>query len=390
MAVNPTYPGVYVEELPSSVRTITGVATSIAAFIGRTSRGPDNKAISITSYADFERSFGGLYADSTLGYAVRDFYLNGGSQAIIVRLHKDATYAKLDVPGLTDDTKLSLIAASVGSWGNKLSVAVDHATKDPDNPHLFNLTVFENKILAEKFLNVSLTQNDPRYLPRVLEQSSNLVRVAKATDGKGWAMPAGLPADQKPPQKPIEATLDSGSDGVVLTIDQFTANSAQEKKQGLYALEQADLFNILCIPPYDDSKNEIYTRLIGPAADYCLRRRAILLIDPPNSWQSAADCATGVANIGTNSKNAALFFPRLMEADPLRDNQIAEFAPCGAVAGIFARTDTQRGVWKAPAGQDATLDRPGKWSVESPRYYLYAYSPCHWSGGLGRAHFAGK
>ena len=81
-----SYPGVYVEEIPSGVRTITGVATSITAFIGRASRGPVNKATTINSYGDFERIFGGLWVDSSLGYAVRDFYLNGGSQAIIVRL----------------------------------------------------------------------------------------------------------------------------------------------------------------------------------------------------------------------------------------------------------------------------------------------------------------
>ncbi|MFZ1219031.1 MAG: hypothetical protein WAO00_07040, partial [Chthoniobacterales bacterium] len=77
-----TYPGVYIEEIPSGVRTITGVATSITAFIGRALRGPTNEPISINSYGDFERIFGGLYADSRLGFAVRDFYLNGGNQAI--------------------------------------------------------------------------------------------------------------------------------------------------------------------------------------------------------------------------------------------------------------------------------------------------------------------
>src|SRR4051812_32531589 len=81
-----SYPGVYIEEVPSGVRTIVGVATSIAAFVGRANRGPTNRPVVINSYGDFERIFGGLWAQSTLGYAVRDFYLNGGSQAVIVRL----------------------------------------------------------------------------------------------------------------------------------------------------------------------------------------------------------------------------------------------------------------------------------------------------------------
>ena len=94
MPIIPTYPGVYIQEIPSGVRTITGVATSIAAFIGRAKRGPVNEPITINSYGNFESKFGGLSLDSTLGYAVRDFYLNGGSQAIIVRLvHDDGTKA---------------------------------------------------------------------------------------------------------------------------------------------------------------------------------------------------------------------------------------------------------------------------------------------------------
>src|SRR5438309_9827659 len=86
MPVQPTYPGVYIQELPSGVHTITGVATSITAFIGRALRGPVNKATTIESYADFERIFGGLWLESTLGHAVQDFYLNGGNQAVVARL----------------------------------------------------------------------------------------------------------------------------------------------------------------------------------------------------------------------------------------------------------------------------------------------------------------
>src|SRR5215210_4826537 len=87
MPITPTYPGVYIEEIPSGVRTIVGVATSITAFLGRALRGPTNEPVTINSFGDFERVFGGLWVESTLGYAVRDFYLNGGSQAIIVRLY---------------------------------------------------------------------------------------------------------------------------------------------------------------------------------------------------------------------------------------------------------------------------------------------------------------
>ena len=96
------------------------------------------------------------------------------------------------------------------------------------------------------------------------------------------------------------------------------------------------------------------------AASYCEERRAMLLIDPPSNWTSIDDAEGGADElrsvIGSDlARNAAVYFPRLRMADPLAENRLADFAPCGAVAGIIARTDTQRGIWKAPAGLDASF-----------------------------------
>src|SRR5437016_13065085 len=93
MPRSPVFPGVHIEEISTGVRTITGGATSIAAFIGRAKRGPidtdEASPVTINSFADFERIFGGLWADSTLGFAVRDFFLNGGTQAVIAAIYRD-------------------------------------------------------------------------------------------------------------------------------------------------------------------------------------------------------------------------------------------------------------------------------------------------------------
>src|SRR6185436_683197 len=121
MPVAPTYPGVYIEEIPSGVRTITGVATSVTAFIGRTRRGPVEDPTVINNFGDFERLFGGLWSDSTVSYAVRDFYQNGGSQAIIVRVHNAAAAATITVPGA-----LNLRAKNQGEWGEQLRVRVEN------------------------------------------------------------------------------------------------------------------------------------------------------------------------------------------------------------------------------------------------------------------------
>jgi phage tail sheath protein FI len=99
MTVSTSCPGIYVQEVPSAVRTITGVATSVAAFVGSARRGPVNTATFISGYADFERTFGGLWAESTMSGAVRDFFANGGGQAVIVRLVRaGASCAELGVP----------------------------------------------------------------------------------------------------------------------------------------------------------------------------------------------------------------------------------------------------------------------------------------------------
>src|SRR5580698_4627783 len=93
MTMNVTYPGVYVQEIPSGVRTITGVATSITAFVGRAPTGPVGQPVSIASWGDYQRAFGGLSLASTMSYAVNDFFQNGGSQAVIVRLYQAPTSA---------------------------------------------------------------------------------------------------------------------------------------------------------------------------------------------------------------------------------------------------------------------------------------------------------
>lgn len=369
MPVTPTYPGVYVEEIPSGVRTITGVATSITAFIGRACRGKVNEPVTINSYADYERLFGGLWLKSTMSFAVKDFYRNGGSQAIIVRLFNyidpdninQTVEGKATITLATASSQLELEAASEGTWGNNLSVTVNYQTKDyleasPDQ-NLFNLIVSEidptteRPIAVESFANVSVSEDDPRYLPKVLEQRSDLVRVPK-TSGS-YVMPTDRP-NEVAASSPATAT--GGHDGSELTNAQFTGTNFESNKQGLYALEKADLFNILCISPLSPTL-DVDTTLIADAVTYCEKRRAFFIVDPPKGWTRKDDAKNGFLSTypGSTSNHAAIFFPRLKYRNPLRDNQMEEFVPCGAAAGVFSRTDAQRGVWKSPAGLEASL-----------------------------------
>ncbi|HET6554610.1 MAG TPA: phage tail sheath C-terminal domain-containing protein [Dyella sp.] len=366
-----SYPGVYIEEIPSGVRTITGVATSITAFIGRAAKGPldidTDGPVLINSYGDYERGFGALDPNYPMGYAVRDFYLNGGAQAIIVRLFEgDASKAKANF----SITNLKLEAASAGTWANQLRVRVDTLVSGEvaalyglAAADLFNLTVRDMASGAqESFLNVS-TKDSPRRVDRVLKAGSSLIRVQDGTltDSVPAAM-SDAPANHTVWDQDGSSVgvTNAGSDSVKLTDPTYEGNS--DDKTGMYALKKVDLFNLLCIPP-DQRGGNTSADVYRDAMAFCADRRALLIVDAPWDW-SSANAITGNNNkvltdlnlTGTGARNAALFFPRVLESDPARQGQIDTFVPCGIIAGVMARTDTQRGVWKAPAGLDATLN----------------------------------
>ncbi len=365
MPVQPTYPGVYIEEVASGIRTITGVATSITAFIGRALLGPVNEPVSIHCFGDYERNFGGLWVDSTMSYAVRDFYLNGGSTALIVRVAtKDAIKAELELPVSGDSAKkMKLIAASEGEWGNSISVSVNHDIADPtaqpategeEVNDLFNLVFSLNGVRAEEHLNLSLKENDARFLPRVLEQNSILLRAGKEESGE-WV----IPADQ--PEVTTNAlSAAKGSNGADLTSTEYLGSETD--KTGIYAFLKADLFNLLCIPP-PTRKVDTDVSVWTAALKLCVEKRAMLLVDSPLAWGSPAATAaqnamSGLNTLGlsgTDAGSAALYFPQIRQKDPNREGQTELFVPCGTVAGIFSKTDASRGIWKSPAGIDATL-----------------------------------
>ena len=368
MPVSLSYPGVYVEEISSGVRSVTGVATSITAFVGRARRGPTDEdgPVVVNSYADFERIFGGLWLDSPMTFAVRDFFLNGGAQALIVRVYKpegdDPGKAKVGLPlqGGAPNEVYQLIARNPGTWANKLVARVDYDTKDPGDAKLFNLYVREGVDgPLEEFRNVSVDKKSPRRVDKVLKNDSLLVSGVDLADAQKRPEAQDVAKPWSDASVPKVQAADEGKDGVVLD----EAAIAGTADRGLYALEKADLFNLLCIPPHasdGDDITEIETTLVGKAAVYCEKRRAVLIVDP--FWKTKAEATnttTGAHNLatntGTNSRNAAFYFPRLRQPNPLRSNQMETFAPCGAVAGVIARTDAQRGVWKAPAGLDAGL-----------------------------------
>lgn len=599
MPVQLASPGVYIQEVSSGVRTIAGVATSVAAFLGASSRGPINKATRIFSFADFERAFGGLSADSEMSYGVRQFFINGGTDAWIVRVVKNAAPASRALLNATPITVLTVTALDAGDSGNAIQVRVDFATAYPDST--FNISFIRNSDgRAEQYPNVSMNSADARYLPDLVNGVSQLVKISRdvpqltlnglaagtstsgtladvqtlldathtdfrvvanglppvtvsitlpadiagatanarlttlaaaiqakvqaqaggkaalsgftcARSGSTLVMTSGtggefssvrvLPgssnnaagvlklgvanggvevdaiASIRPVPLPDPATLTSGAfaatdldalpdathtslrislDGygpdvvdlgsaaaaganlaaklgdmasrlqaavralkpgnpayanftatatattLVLASGSRGAGSAiavsaapandlaaglhllagavlstpptdaflgggtetpygpadvypafigsRANREGLYALEDADLFNILVMPGITDPG------VLADAASYCEERRAFFIVDSPPTATTVATMVTAAS--GTElpkSDHAAVYFPWTYVADPLKNGKPRLTPPGGTMAGLYARTDGNRGVWKAPAGTDANL-----------------------------------
>ena len=222
-------PGVFIEEVPANVHPIEGVPTSgtgdtSTAFIDIFQQGPLNKAMQVNSFAEFERAFGGLHARSEAGFAIQQYYLNGGRIAWVVRVD------------------------------------------------------------------------------------------------------------------------DSGGAEALVT--------------GMHALEgiAPNIFNIMCIPAAANLDQNSFTIVISAAEKYCSDKRAFLIVDiPPTvdtkdkmlSWMETNDCL--------RHRNAAVYFPRLEIPDPLNAGSTRNVGASGTLAGVYARLDKTRGVWKAPSGADAGL-----------------------------------
>jgi len=176
---SPTYPGVYIQELQSPVHSITGVATSVAAFVGYTARGIDNRAQAVYSFSDFERLYGGLASNSELGYSVQQFFQNGGSQAYVVRapMHYSGAspvpYAEVAFANLT------FSALSSGQWANgQLLIDADlrglDLTVATGDPWAFNLTITNLADgTTESFPSVTLDKNRQNFVGSVVNDPDN-------------------------------------------------------------------------------------------------------------------------------------------------------------------------------------------------------------------------
>ncbi|WP_374632624.1 phage tail sheath family protein [Paracoccus sp. (in: a-proteobacteria)] len=358
-------PGVYVQEIPSGSAPIAGVATSNTAFIGVLGRGPVGRATRVTSWGEFERVFGGLHAGCETSYALRNYYLNGGNIAFVVRVNNGAVAASVALP--PNAGGISLTASSPGVWGNSLRVGIARASGA--GVTTFDLLLREYRgtelLREETFAALSITAGHPRYVTRVLAAESQLAIVSAHTAGNlpdatqaGGSGVTTLEALRLLGAAALTA-LSGGTDGTLpADSDAFGTLTGTAHVPAINALDAIvpDVFNLMCLP---DMAVLGQTRLAAAAAvyqaanTYCERNFAFLIVDCPAATTRANIGAWTTALGGAVRRNAALYYPRLTGPDPMNPVQNREMAASGAVAGIFARTDAARGVWKAPAGTAA-------------------------------------
>ena len=202
--VQVTYPGVYIQEVPSAVHTITSVATSITAFIDFFKEGPMNEAVEIYGMTDFQRVFGGLDTRSEASYAISQFFLNGGANALVIRVAAATTAKRAGV--IVREEKggteiLDITAANEGIWGNNLRVDIDYNTIDPVTQEigtLFNVTATRydgvgakaKPVATESFINLTMDERKPRYAVRIINDGSSLIHVNKGGSAGATTRPA--------------------------------------------------------------------------------------------------------------------------------------------------------------------------------------------------------
>jgi hypothetical protein len=395
------HPGVYVQEVPSAVRPIQGIGTSTAAFIGVAAQGPvpgttlpsgrPAQPVLVTSFTEYTRKFGGFRADSYLTYAVQAFFQNGGSSLYVIRVipppgsppSSNAVTATATVGAGAG--ALSVSAANQGAWGNWIWLVVGPSSDgDPNN---FKLQVMYGSTAGEAMGNVVETYDNVTFngSPTLLLGATNPSSYARHVVNRAseyiaiiadfTARPANINVNltTSPPVLPTQ--LNNGNDGLTSAVNFIgaPANSSSVTGTGIFALDKITDVNLIAIP----GQGDITT--VNAGIDYCKNERPLQdcffigdMGTLPDVTQARTD--NGIPSVATISdartfattgmggqidKSAgdygAIYFPWIYAPDPIGQgrNPTILLPPSGFVAGIYARIDNARGVFKAPAGTEA-------------------------------------
>lgn len=347
-------PGVYVEEIEIGSKPIEGVSTSTAGFLGETERGPTIPTL-VTSWLQYQRLFGSYFgADKYLPYAVKGFFDNGGQCCYIGRIVKlPADAATLTLTAGGNDAML-ITAIGEGSWGNRAAVKVSAGTFSTTDKPLFKLSVYYWQTLpavsydpetdlktrprpavAEVYDNLSLVESSPDYFAKRINGISSLITVDLLDS-------ATIP--DAPDTITYLADGTEGSTGLVLS--DFQRDDTQDtpaSRKGLTGFKTIDELSIIYAP----NANAV-SGLVGELISHCenLKDR-FAVIDSAAGFSKVSDLNP---RNSFDSKYAAFYYPWIKITDP-EAGMLRTVPPGGHVAGIYARSDTERGVHKAPANE---------------------------------------
>lgn len=398
-------PGVYVEEFDSAGQPLSGVSTSTAGFIGLAERGPaEGLPVLVTSMNDFKRNYGGYLSASQFGdsrflaYAVEQFFVNGGSRAYIMRVApSDAAAAS------ASDKLIAATAKNPGAWGNAVELRLvpsskaktqifedlgdgKYRVKNASGFHEGDEVAFSNgsdkvsasvvsvkdnviglsaslgddvvdngllpvKVLAtseftlhvlfgeesETYENCSFNARAANYVDKATSRSA-LVSISAAAD----ADIASLFADSIP----YAVTLSGGSDGSqggLSASDYIGSDNGPGKRTGIQAFVDNDQVSIMSVPGVTDPAVQL--ALVAHCENLGSR---FAILDIPRDKTKVPDVLAHRDMF--DSSYAAMYNPWLQVFDPLEKRNIF-VPPSGSVAGVYARSDSTRGVEKAPANE---------------------------------------
>jgi phage tail sheath protein FI len=360
----PTYaaPGVYVEEVPSSQKVLTAAPTAIAAFVGFTEKAPtddpnDPEGLAprlVTSWTQFEKLYGSFTKGAVLPLSVYGYFANGGALAYIVRIPNTAPSgqpSRKELPAADRALGLPISVESLEPDAD-LSVQISTAETDEDGPSPFNLTVLQNGAPVESFENLTLDSGD-RNVSKVVNATSTKVKVEVVLDAKTDL------SGQLEVLKPGVYALDKAEPTPVAVNGRKFAGS-ESARQGINGLAVAQDVTIVVVPDLITAATKadgsvdlglwkaVQTSLISHCELHG-NRMAILDSPPGMTPQQIKEWRSDVAMY--DSGYAALYYPWIKVENPIGTNGDAEvlIPPSGHIAGVWARTDETRGVWKAPA-----------------------------------------
>ena len=338
-------PGVYIEEVQAASRPIEGAGTAVAAFVGLAQRGPANTPVMVTNWSQFVASFGDFAEGSYLAHSVYGFFLNGGTTAYIVRIGADgagAPSARLELPSSTDKSQPSfrVVALEAGGAGNDISVEVTEASEPAEG--VFKLVVTRGSD-QEVYDNVTVKKGKQNVFTAV--KASKLIRLEEVAKG------------EVAPAVGTKSALTGGtaSGPVRVTPDEYVGSSADRTGfGGLEAVEEVtmvaapDLMALYQAGVVDmDGLKAVQLAMIA----HCeLMGDRVAILDAPPDYNAQQVKEWRQDKAGYDSKYATLYWPWIKVFDPVAGRAVF-VPPSGHMAGIWSRSDGERGVHKAPANE---------------------------------------